>query len=112
MKRVLVLGGGFGGIAAAHTLRSKLAPADEIVVVDGRSYFMVGFRKSWALTGESTLDAGQRRLADLTGKGIQVAQGTITRLEPKGRTVEIDGSRTEADAIIVALGAKQAPEKV
>jgi sulfide:quinone oxidoreductase len=112
VKRVLILGGGFGGLAAAHALRQKLAQDDEIILIDGRSYFMVGFRKSWALVGESTLEEGQRPLDDLSRKGIQVIQGTITRLDAANRAVDVGGRYIEADGIVVALGAQRAPEKI
>ncbi|MBX3065311.1 MAG: NAD(P)/FAD-dependent oxidoreductase [Anaerolineae bacterium] len=112
MKRVLILGGGFGGLAAAHSLRQSLAAEDEIILIDQRAQFMVGFRKSWALVGESTLEAGQRSLADLNQQGIKVIQGAITKLDPVARSVEVNGQRLEADAIVVALGARRAPEKV
>jgi sulfide:quinone oxidoreductase len=112
MKRVLILGAGFGGLSAAHTLRQKLAAEDEIILIDQRATFSVGFRKSWVLTGESTFEAGQGRLGDLTHKGIQFIQGEMTTLDANARSVEVDGRRLEADAMVVALGAKQAPEKM
>ena len=31
---ILILGGGFGGLATAHTLRQKLAAEDEIILID------------------------------------------------------------------------------
>src|SRR5262245_42310849 len=112
MNRVLILGAGFGGLSAAHTLRQSLAADDEIILIDRRAYFSVGFRKSWVLTGDSTFEAGQGRLADLSRKGIQFIQGTLTALDARARSVEVDGRRLEADALVVALGAKQAPEKI
>jgi sulfide:quinone oxidoreductase len=112
MKRVLILGGGFGGLATAHGLKPKLAPDDEIILVDARAHFMVGFRKTWALVGESPLEAGQRALSRLTDKGIQVIHAPITAIDPSARAAEVDGRRIEADALVVALGAELAPEKV
>ncbi len=112
MKRVLILGGGFGGLAAAHRLRERLSPNDEIVLVDRQADFMVGFRKTWALVGESSLSAGQHPLAGLERKGIQVIRGSITALNPATRAAEVDGRRIEADAMVVALGAELAPDKV
>jgi sulfide:quinone oxidoreductase len=112
MRRVLILGGGFGGIAAARRLRQKLPPEDEIVLVDRRAYFMVGFRKTWALVGESSLEVGQRPLTDLRRQGIQLIQGAITALDPAARAAEVDGRRIEAEAVVVALGAELAPEIV
>jgi sulfide:quinone oxidoreductase len=112
MRRVLILGGGFGGIAAALRLRQRLQPEHEIVLVDRRAHFTVGFRKTWALVGESTLEVGQRSLADLRRKGIQVIQGAITALDCAARAAEVNGRRIEADALVVALGADLAPDRV
>lgn len=112
MHRILILGGGFGGIAAAHTLRQSLPAEDEIVLVERRSHFMMGLRKNWALTGQSTLAEGQRPLSALERFGIHVRQGTITAIHPAERAAEVDGQRIEADALVVALGAQLAPEAV
>jgi sulfide:quinone oxidoreductase len=112
MKRVLILGGGFGGVATAHALRAKLAPDDEIIVVERRSHFVFGLRNTWALTGQSTLEVGQRPLASLERRGIQVMSGAITAIDPAARAAEVDSRRVEADAVVVSLGAELTPDKV
>ena len=112
MKRVLILGGGFGGLATAHRLRRKLAEDDEIILIDRRQEFFVGFRKTWALTGMSPLEDGQRPISDLTSFGVQVIHDSVTSLDPSARAVEVGGERIEADALVVALGAQLAPETV
>jgi sulfide:quinone oxidoreductase len=109
MHRVLVLGGGFGGIATAVALRARLEPDDEIVLVERRPTFVMGLRKNWALVGASTIAAGERPLARLGERGITVRAGTITAIDPMGRAAEIDGERLEADALVVALGAARDP---
>lgn len=43
MKRVLILGGGFGGLAAAHRLKQLLPEKDESLLIDQRADFMKGF---------------------------------------------------------------------
>ena len=112
MKRVLILGGGFGGIATARRLKQRLDEKDEVILVDRRDHFMVGFRKTWALTGQSTLEAGQRALDSLTSLGIRVMQDAVTRIDPAGRTAWMGDQRLSADALAVALGAELAPENV
>lgn len=110
MKRILILGGGFGGVSAAHALRSK-RPDDEIVLVDRRDHFMVGFRKSWGLIGEP-LSAGQAPLRSLEQYGITFVQGEITEIDPQGKGAIVDGNRLEGDAMLIALGAQLNPQGV
>ena len=112
MKRVLILGGGFGGIATARRLKQKLGEKDEVILVDRRDYFMVGFRKTWALVGQSTLDAGQRPLDNLTSLGIRVMRDPVTRIEPNERAATMGDQHISADALVVALGAELAPETI
>ena len=112
MKRVLILGGGFGGIAAAHRLKQRLGDQVEVILVDRRPFFMVGFRKSWALVGESTLEEGQQPLDSLTRLGVRVMSDTVTRIDPQARSATMGDQRIDADALVVALGAELVPTAV
>ncbi len=112
MKRVLVLGGGFGGIATAVALRARLDPADQIVLVDRRPSFVMGLRKNWVLAGESSLAEGTRRLADLERGGITVVQGSVEAIHPADLAADVDGRRYEADALVIALGAEHDADRV
>ena len=110
-NRVLVLGGGFGGVAAAVRLR-ELDPDVEIVLVDRRTHFFMGFRKTMAVVGREPLSNGSRPIASLEHKGIRVVQADVTRIDPTARAAEFGGETSEADALIVALGADVVPDAV
>src|SRR5215216_6729848 len=112
MKRILILGGGFGGIAAAHRLKQKLGNNVEVILVDRRPYFMVGFRKSWALVGESTLEQGQKPIDSLSSLGVHVLHDPVRVIEPKDRAAYLGDQRIDADALVVALGAELNPSAV
>jgi len=112
MKRVLILGGGFGGIATAHRLKQELGDKVEVILVDRRPYFMVGFRKSWALIGESPLEAGQKPIDSLGRLGVDVRQATIEAIHPQEKAATVDGERIQADALVIALGAELNPSAV
>lgn len=112
MHRVLVLGGGFGGIAAAIALRRQLDAADEVVLVDRRTTFVMGLRKNWGLLEAGAMAAGERPLDRLSAKGVQVVNGSVDAIHPAERAVEVDGRRLDADALIVALGAERDPDRI
>lgn len=112
MTRVLILGGGFGGIATAVALREQLADDAEVVLVDRREEFVIGLRKTWYVLGISPLAYGERPLAQLGRRGIEYRHAEITAIDPGRRTATLDGEVLEADAIVIALGARHAPEVI
>jgi len=112
MKRVLILGAGFGGIATAHRLKQELGNKVEVILVDRRPYFMVGFRKSWALVGESPLEVGQKPVDSLNRIGVDVRRATIEAIHPQEKSATMEGEKIQADALVVALGAELNPSAV
>jgi sulfide:quinone oxidoreductase len=112
MHRVLVLGAGFGGIAAAIRLRELLDPADEVVLVDRDESFAMGLRKNWGLVGLEPHRVGERPIARLADRGIKVVRGSVTSIDPGSRAAGVDGERIEADALVIALGAERDPGRV
>ncbi len=123
MARALILGGGFGGIAAAVTLRRLLEPTDEVVLVERRATFAMGFRKNWALAGVEPYEAGERPLDRLRERGIDVWRASITTIDPAALAAEVEllepngapSGRLEwvgGDALVVALGAERDLDRV
>ncbi|HVL90124.1 MAG TPA: FAD/NAD(P)-binding oxidoreductase [Actinomycetota bacterium] len=110
-KRVLVLGGGFGGVAAAVRLR-QIAPGDEVVLADRGTHFKMGFRKTMEITGHGTMAEGSRPLEALERHGIRFVRGEIASIDPAARAAVVDGRTVEADALLVALGAQGKPDAV
>jgi sulfide:quinone oxidoreductase len=106
--RVLILGGGFGGVAAANRLRD-IAADHEVVLVDRSTHFAMGFRKTTAIIGREPMEAGSRPIKALERRGVRVVQAGITKIDPAARAAEVDGQRIEADALLVALGAETVP---
>lgn len=103
--KTLILGGGFGGIAAANTLRRILPPEHAITVLDQSPRFLVGAGKTWVMLGERTAgDITQAREA-LFEPDVQLVQGTARKLDLKGRTVTTDTGELSWDYLVIALGA-------
>jgi NADH dehydrogenase FAD-containing subunit len=59
--RTLILGAGFGGIAAGVELRRLLGSGHEVVLVDRKRAFAMGLRKLWDLVGNGTIADGSRQ---------------------------------------------------
>lgn len=112
MKRTLILGAGFGGLAVATELRRLLGQHHDVLLIDRREHFLVGLRKLWALVGLGTLQEGQRSRQSLIDRGIGFLQQEVRRIDPAGYRVETDEGAFECDYLVVALGAEPRPDLV
>ncbi|NNK48453.1 MAG: NAD(P)/FAD-dependent oxidoreductase [Gemmatimonadetes bacterium] len=112
MARVLVLGGGFGGVSAATELSRALGDDHEVILVDRSSHFVMGLRKLWALVGLGRLEDGSRDLSLLRGQGIRFEPREILSIDPAGRGVTTDRGDLAANYLVVALGAEPRPDLV
>ena len=109
MAHVVILGGGFGGLAAVDTLRSRLGDSADITLVDRNDRFFMGFAKLWDLGGIRPLDEGTARLSRLADRGVHFVQADVTAIDPEARRVETSAGTFEADALLVALGSPNNP---
>lgn len=109
MAHVLVLGGGFGGLAAAHELRRRLPRSDDVTLVAMSDRFFVGFAKLWDLAGLRSLQEGTRPLERLDQRGIRFVRAAVTGIDPAALKVETSAGTLTGDGMIVALGATYRP---
>lgn len=107
-RRVVVLGGGAGGLAAANRLaRHAGAGAGlEIVLVDRSTdhVFAPGFVA--VLFGEAGPGAFRRPLRDLLDPAVRLVTGEATELDVAGRRVRGTFGDLDYDDLVLALGAE------
>ncbi len=104
-RRVLVIGGNFGGLTAALEVKAELGGDVDVTVVsaDGRFLF------SPSLIG---LPFGKRRAGDITfllepvfeAHGIDFVHAEATAIAPATRTVSTTSGRYEYDYLVIATG--------
>jgi sulfide:quinone oxidoreductase len=105
MSTTVILGGGFGGIAAANTLR-RLSPRDHaIVLVDRAPRFYVGAGKTWIMLGERTFEQISQARAALLEPGVRLVQAEVTAIDLANRKVVTSAGPLAWDYLVVALGA-------
>jgi sulfide:quinone oxidoreductase len=109
--RVLILGGGFGGLSAAHALK-QAAPEADVSLVDRSPEFVMGLRKLWMLDGRSATGEGTRPRTLLDHFGIRYLQGSVDSIDPGARRVVVDGNDLACDFLIVGLGAEGRPDLI
>ncbi|HLC09745.1 MAG TPA: FAD/NAD(P)-binding oxidoreductase [Nitrosopumilaceae archaeon] len=109
---ILILGGGFGGLAAANELRQSLPLDFKITVIDKKDYFMMDLVKLWILNGTREFEFSKRPLQPITKKGIDFINDEIVKIDPKNKTVATRSKELSYDYLIISLGVDLAPEQI
>lgn len=105
-KTILILGGGFSGLATANQLRSVLPPEHRIVVVERESTFYMCSFNMRLMNGETKDQReGERALSGLARKGIEWVHGEVLEIHPKEQKVRTSSGMLEGDYLIIGLGA-------
>lgn len=110
--QTLILGGGFGGIAAANTLRRLLPAGHAITVIDESPRFHVGAGKPWVMLGERTAAEISAERTVLLEPGVEFLQSEIKQLDLPGRCVMTGAGPRQWDFLVIALGATLRQETV
>src|ERR1041385_1974805 len=105
MHRVVILGGGFGGLYAAQALRH--APV-EITLVDRRNFHL--FQPLLYQVATGSLSAGEIsspiRAVVRNQKNVHVILATATGLDAAHRKLILSDGELEYDTLIVATGVR------
>jgi NADH dehydrogenase len=104
--KVVIIGGGFGGLSAAQHLNSNLV---DVTLIDRRNYYL--FQPLLYQVATGSLSAGQVA-APLRGvlsrqKSTRVWLGTVVDIDPDSKRVVLaDGTIVPYDSLIVAAGSQ------
>jgi len=104
--KVIIIGGGFGGLSAAQALKS--APVD-VTLIDRRNYHLFQPLLYQVATGSLSPGEVAAPLRGVLGrqKNTRVLLGDVTDIDPVSKHVHLeDGASFEYDFLIVAAGSQ------
>jgi len=111
-KRIVILGGGCGGVVAATNLGRKLGADHEVILVDRRPdhIFMPAFL--FIMLGERQPQDISRSLSHLQKRNVRVVQSEILGIDPSRQEVALSKEKINYDYLIVSLGLQTRPDLV
>ncbi len=112
-KRVLILGGGPGGVVAANNIIRRLGGDDvEVTLVDKTGYHVFQPSQLWVMTGQREPDDIRRPLRLLERKGVKIVVDEVKAIRPENHVVNTNTGELPYDYLIVALGSVPEVSKI
>ena len=111
-KRIVILGGGCGGVVAATQLGRKLGANHDVILIDRRPdhIFMPAFL--FIMLGERQPRDISRSLTNLEKRNVKVIQSEIFGIDPTRQEVTLAKEKINYDYLIVSLGLQTRPDLV
>ncbi|HYE94347.1 MAG TPA: FCSD flavin-binding domain-containing protein, partial [Terriglobales bacterium] len=110
-KRVVVIGGGWGGATAAKYV--KLGdPSIEVILLEPNKQFISCPFSNLVLSGVRTLDSMTFDYGRLRGHGVRVLHEMATAIEPAARRVRVGEGWLQYDKLVVSPGVEFQYEQV
>ena len=111
-KRIVILGGGCGGVVAATHLGRKLGADHDVILIDRRTehIFMPAFL--FVMLGERQPRDISRSLSQLEKRNVKVIRSEILAIDPARQEVSLEKEKIRYDYLIVALGMQTRPDLV
>lgn len=107
--RVVVAGGGIGGLTVAHRLSRRASGHVDITVIEPADEFRFAPSQLWMLEGKRRPDQFTRPLARMLPKGVERIAGSVTGTSPEANVVHTTTGDIEFDRLVVSLGTPTDP---
>jgi NADPH-dependent 2,4-dienoyl-CoA reductase/sulfur reductase-like enzyme len=110
-RRVVVIGGGWGGATAAKYVRLADPSVDVVLLEPNRQFVSCPF-SNLVLSGVRTIDSLTRGYGGLRAHGVRVLHAEASAIEPDRRRVRVAEGYLEYDRLVVAPGVEFQYEQV
>jgi sulfide:quinone oxidoreductase len=112
MKRILILGGGMGGVEAAIVLTQKLKGDYQIDLISNRDFLYIYPASIWLTVGKRTLEDLSVPLPQLAEiHGFNFLQEEVKEVRAKEQLVLTTSQEHSYDYLIIALGSSKLKPK-
>ena len=88
-SRVLILGGGVGGMVTARELRKRLGEGHTVAVVDRNETHYFAPSYLWLLMGWRSPQQISRQIPRLLGSGVEFVQGQVEEIDTGASRVNV-----------------------
>jgi NADPH-dependent 2,4-dienoyl-CoA reductase/sulfur reductase-like enzyme len=102
-RRVVVIGGGWGGATAARYIRMA-DPSIEVVMLEPNRQFVSCPFSNLVLSGQRTIDSLTVSYDGLRNRGVKIIHETATAIEPDTKRVRIGQGYVAYDRLVVSPG--------
>lgn len=103
-RRVVVIGGGFGGATAAKYIK-LFDPDIDVTLIDGKASFTTCPFSNLVIGGFKDIDEITHDFAALEKRGVNVVKGWVTDVDAESRVVTLeDGRSYEYDRLVASPG--------
>jgi sulfide dehydrogenase [flavocytochrome c] flavoprotein chain len=102
--RVVVIGGGFGGVACARALR-KIDSSLQVTLIEPNRIFTACPFSNEVIAGLRDIEAQQFSYEKIAAAGVSVVAQAATKVDPQTQTVSLaDGTSLTYDRLVLAPG--------
>jgi sulfide:quinone oxidoreductase len=109
-KRIVILGGGMGGLTAANELHRQLGSEHRITLVERRSTHLFAPSLLWVLNGTRRPEQLTKELRLMVHPDVELVRADVQTIDPAAKRVVTDGRELAFDVLVIALGAELAPD--
>ncbi|MEO0202268.1 MAG: FAD/NAD(P)-binding oxidoreductase [candidate division WOR-3 bacterium] len=104
--KILILGGGTGGLATANKLKKILGKEVDVTLIDKNQYheFMPAY--PWLAFGMREPDQIRRPFSNLRKRGINYINATVESIDPANNLVKTNEGNFNYDYLVISLGAQ------
>ena len=114
MSRIVIVGGGTGGVPAAYDIRGLLDKEHEVTLVNASSRFQFVPSNPWVAVGwRKEEQVSVDLVPHLTRRKIRFVAQTVSRILPERNQLELaDGSSLPYDYLVITTGPKLAFDEI